>query len=116
MVLNNPFKINNEISLQQVVSEKSDMAGIVFYKAGKSNAFGGIEVDQPCLVMLKKSGDDLQVSISDPTQLLDELNLTIAGTYSAENSKIINGKTKLKIVLPQNGEAGKTVIIKLKNR
>ncbi len=102
--------------MQEVESHSGDAAGIVFYKAGSSKTFDGIEVDRPCVVMLKKSYDGLKVSVADPTQLLNEINLTVSGNYSAEDSKAENGKTKLKVSLPQNEEAGKTVTLKLNKR
>ncbi|MEZ5199646.1 MAG: polysaccharide lyase 8 family protein [Bacteroidales bacterium] len=111
LVINDPFKIRNENSIQEVVANSGDIAGIIFYKAGKSNILAGIEVDQPCVVMIKKLNDELKVAVADPTQLLKEISLTISGNYSVENSEVVNGKTKLKITLPQNEEAGKTVSI-----
>lgn len=116
MALKIPFEINNEISLQEVESQSGNIAGVVFYKAGKSEVFDGLEADQPCVVMLKKSVEGLTVSVSDPTQLLNKINLTVSGNYSAENSKVENGKTKINVLLPQNEEAGKTVMLKLNKR
>ena len=111
-----PFEIQNGKDIQEVVSSNGDLAGVVFYKSGKSNVFGGIEVDKPCVVLLKKSGDELTVSVSDPTQLLNVINLTISANYSAENSKVDNGKTNIKVMLPQNEESGKTETLKLNKR
>jgi nitrogen fixation protein len=85
------------------------------YKAGKSAAFGGLEVDQPCLVMLKKQENGIQVSVADPTQKLAEINLILKGEYSGVNLIVKNGKTLMKVELPKDGEAGKTVTITIKN-
>jgi len=108
-----PFKITNEKNMQEVVSEDGSIAGIVFYEAGKSEIFGGIEVDQPCLLMIKKSDSGIQISVSDPTQKLSKIKLIINGDYSGDFATSGIGKTKIKITLPQEGDAGKTVIIKL---
>ncbi|NOR76102.1 MAG: hypothetical protein GQ525_13220 [Draconibacterium sp.] len=107
------FEIINEDDRQEVVSSDGFKAGIIFYKSGKSVAFGGVEVDKPCLVMLKKHNDKLQVSVSDPTQKQSEIGLVIVGEYSGEYTTIENGKTKLDIMLPQGEEAGKTLSISL---
>ena len=88
--------------------------GIVFYKSGKSNLFGGIEVDQPCLVLLKKQNDDIQISMSDPTQQLDKIQFTINGEYNYKNGLVENGKTKITVQLPLEAEAGKTVTFNLR--
>lgn len=107
------FEIINDENRQEVVSTDGSKAGIVFYEYGKTGTFGGIEVDRPCLVMLKKQNDKLQISVSDPTQKLSEIGLVIVGEYSGKFTTIENGNTKLNIKLPQGGEAGKTVSISL---
>ncbi len=110
------FKILNEKERQEVVSTDGSIAGIVFYKPGKSAAFGGVEVDQPCLVMLKKQSNKLQVSVADPTQKLTAVKLSLNGGYEHENTTFGNGKTELKIKFPQGGEAGKTVTFNVSAR
>ncbi|NQU54999.1 MAG: polysaccharide lyase 8 family protein [Bacteroidetes bacterium] len=108
-----PFEIINSKSTQEVVNLDKSLAGIVFYEAGKSDIFGGVEVDKSCLLMLKKRNDGLQVSIADPTQKLSEINMILNGEFSGELATSENGKTKLKVILPQQGEAGKTVSLEL---
>lgn len=109
-----PFILQNEKNKQEVIASDGSIAGVVFYDAGKSDVFGGIDVDQPCLVMLKNQENGLQVSVADPTQLITEINLILNGQYSGENCTNEKGKTVLKVVLPQGGQAGKTVTLKLK--
>ncbi|MCA1761352.1 MAG: polysaccharide lyase beta-sandwich domain-containing protein, partial [Bacteroidales bacterium] len=108
-----PFKVRNGKDLQEVVSNKGEIAGVVFYKPGKSNIFGGLEVNQLCVLMLKKQDDGLQVSVADPTQLLGEINLVFNESFSGENTVVQNGKTKVKVILPKAEEAGKSVTFKL---
>ncbi len=108
-----PFVITNSKSKQEVVEKNDRIAGIVFYEAGESELFGGLQTDQPCVVLLKKEGNVLQVSVADPTQKLNELHLTIKGNYGGPLTSSNGGITNLKITLPQNGEAGKTVTLKL---
>ena len=107
------FEIINEKNKQEVISANNSVVAIVFYEEGKSDAFGGIEVDKPCLVMLKKQGDGIQVSAADPTQKLGEINLILNNGYAGEFATSENGRTKLKIELPEGGESGKTVTLKL---
>jgi chondroitin AC lyase len=113
MELKQTFKIQNSKDLQEVISENGEMAGAVFYKSGKTAVFGGLEVDRPCIVMLKKLTDGMQVSVADPTQLLSEINIALNRLFSGENAVVQNGSTNLKIALPGGEEAGKTVILKL---
>ena len=109
-----PFTILNDKERQEVVSINGLQTGIVFYKSGKSNLFGGIEVDQPCLVLLKKQNDDIQISMSDPTQQLDKIQFTINGEYNYKNGLVENGKTKITVQLPLEAESGKTVTFNLR--
>ncbi|MCK5369704.1 MAG: hypothetical protein KAQ62_14185, partial [Cyclobacteriaceae bacterium] len=109
-----PFTILNDKERQEVVSINGLQTGIVFYKSGKSNLFGGIEVDQPCLVLLKKQNDDVQISMSDPTQQLDKIQFTINGEYNYKNGLVENGKTKITVQLPLEAESGKTVTFNLR--
>ena len=103
------FKIQNGKDIQEVVSSNGDIAGVVFYKSGKSDVFGGLEVDQPCVLMLKKHSNKLQISVADPTQLLSVLTVKLNGKFSGGNVHNENGVSKVIILLPKNSEAGKTV-------
>jgi chondroitin AC lyase len=109
-----PFNIRNEKEIQEVISTDGEIAGFVFYKPGKTGAFGGIEVDNPCLVMIKNQTNGLWVSVADPTQLTGEINLTLNERFSGENALVQSGKTKIKVILPKGEEAGKSFIIQLK--
>jgi chondroitin AC lyase len=113
MASNQLFKIRNEKDIQEVVAANGEIAGVVFYQPGKSEAFGGLEVDKPCVLMLKEINDGLQVSVADPTQLLSEINLVFHDSFSGENVEMINGKCRAKVLLPKGVEAGKTVTLKL---
>jgi chondroitin AC lyase len=109
-----PFQITNRKDLQEVTCFDGSVTGIVFYESGKSEVWGGVEADHPCLVMLKKQTGGLQVSVADPTQQLKEIRITVKGEFSGENVTRQNGKTTLKIALPEGGDAGKTVKVYLK--
>lgn len=108
-----PYEIKNWKNRQEIISNSGEMAGIVFYESGKSEAFGGIEVDRPCVIMLKNQAGDLHLSVADPTQLLEEMNIAFDRKLSGENAKIQHGKTKVKIDFPGDSEAGKTATVKL---
>jgi chondroitin AC lyase len=107
------FKIINNVDQEIVMANDGSMAGIIFYKPGKADVFGGIIVNQPCLVMLKRIGAQIDLSISEPTQKLKELFITIKGDYKLPNGNSKNGETQIKIDLPFGFEAGKTIFIKL---
>ncbi len=109
-----PFVILNSKEKQEVVTTTGDEAGMVFYKAGESEMFGGLEVDKPCVVMVKEQKGGLQLPVAEPTQLLDEITIRLNGSFSGENAKTQNGKTEIKVLLPKEGNAGETVSLVLK--
>ncbi len=113
---NKPFKFVNLPNQQSVVSKNGNLAGIVFYAAGKSYVFGCVEVSKPCAVMLKKTDAGIAVSISDPSYQQKDIILKMKGNYEVENGLFESGNTTITISLPQGNEAGKTLTINLKNK
>lgn len=113
MESNQPFKIKNRTEFQEVVTANGETGGVVFYQPGKSDLFGGVDVDKPCLLMLRKQEDGLQISLVDPTQLLSEIILTFNESFSGENVELQNGRSRVKVMLPQGEKAGMTVTLKL---
>ena len=113
------FKILKNDTIQQaVVSTDKSIAGVVFRKAGKTDLFGGLEVSAPCIVMLKKESGMLKISLSDPTQKLSQLQLTLAGKYAIAGQQTTihpeKGNLTMTVTLPREGDAGKTVMINFK--
>ena len=110
----NPFKIMNTKVQQSVVMTDEKKAGIVFYKGGTATIKGGISVDAPCVILLEEQSNHLDFAISDPSQKLTKIDVSIMGKYNIENSNYNNGKTHFIIHLPQGEQAGKTVKLQLK--
>ena len=105
--------MQNTVDLQAVYSEDRANAGIVFYQAGRFGSEPAIQVDHPCLLMLIQKPGGVQLSVSDPTQKLEEIRILVDGAYQHELASILDGKTHLSISLPSDGEAGKTVTLDL---
>jgi chondroitin AC lyase len=109
--------VKNENNIQAVVSSDQNWAGIVLYQAGKTELFGGIETDQPAVLMVKKEKNGLSVSVSDPTQKLNQIRLTLKGNYQSANPACSisssQGNSILTVSLPKGDEAGKTVSMEL---
>jgi chondroitin AC lyase len=108
-----PFGIVNRKEMQEVVTSDGSLAGMVFYEPGSSTAFGGVEADKPCLVLLKKLTDGIQVSVADPTQQLKTININLNGEFTGGNAHPGSGKTIVRFSLPEGDMAGKTVTVKL---
>ncbi len=105
-----PFIITNTAEKQEIKSVDGKTAGLVFYKKGTSDFMGGIRVDQPCIMIVSQDKEKLYLSIADPTQKLNELNVTISGEYTGNQAMHGGGETIVNVSLPKEGDAGKSVI------
>ncbi len=109
-----PFEIRNEQNIQAVLTKDKTLAGIIFYRAGKFDLDYGIEVNKPCVMMLRKKPEGLQVSIADPTQMEKEIQITLKGEFTHDHARVENGQTIVSVTLPQGEEAGKTITLDLR--
>ena len=108
--------LKNDSEMQAVVSSDGNMAGLIFYQAGKSDLFGGVEVSEPCIVLVEKSKKKLLIYLADPTQKLDQIQVKLSGVYTSMNSldkTDTNGNSTYPIQFPQGDDAGKTVLLEL---
>ncbi|MFK8061088.1 MAG: polysaccharide lyase family 8 super-sandwich domain-containing protein, partial [Polaribacter sp.] len=106
-----PFEIINTKTQQSVVSSDKKTGGIIFYSAGKSKLLGGISVDKPCVLMFEKRENDIEVSISEPTQNLDEIKVSF-DNYKIDDKS--TSKHNISIQLQQGEKAGKTTTFYIK--
>ncbi|MDP4274973.1 MAG: polysaccharide lyase 8 family protein [Bacteroidota bacterium] len=114
----NPFRIiKNDENMQSVVSTDGSLAGIVYYKAGKADVFGGVAVDQPCIIMLQKESGQIKISVSDPTQKLVQVQVSLKGKFlskdASTNLAFESGKSIVTVSFPKGDEAGKTISMNL---
>lgn len=67
--------LSNTHKVQAVSDKSTGTVGYVFWEAGK---LGGVEVDNACAVMtLNESKDTFKLSLSDTSQTLDSLTVTV---------------------------------------
>ncbi|SNR77087.1 chondroitin AC lyase [Lutibacter agarilyticus] len=102
---NTPFKIINSVNQQSVISSDGLLGGIVFYKAGETKLFGGIEVDKACVILVEQEKDGLHISISDPSHKLEKINLKFGATYKNQS---------VTVKLPEGDYKGSTEVLFLK--
>lgn len=99
----------NNSNIQAVENTKTGIKSIVFWKAGR---FDGISVSKPCMVMYRENGNDVTMSISDPTQKLDTISITIDEELYQVNcddcAKIVTTDTRTIITLDVKNSCGRT--------
>jgi chondroitin AC lyase len=102
-----PIKIlSNTNEVQAVQHQSLQRTGVVFYKAGaiRINDRLTLAASKPCVVMIKAKGDDISaITVGDPTQKLDNLQLKI-------NERTID------VQLPAGDKAGSAVSLTLPGR
>ena len=104
--------ITNGSSLQAIVDLADGSIAAVFWTAGKLKSSGWeIVTDAPCVLMLDTKGEELMLSVADPTQKLNQIHLTLSG---ARKGTAVN--KKLTIDLPRGGRAGSTMMLDLNSK
>ena len=109
----NPYKIGNTMGLQQVIKKDGSLAALIFYDAGKSKAIGGMEVSDPCVVLVKNNSDRVDIAIADPTQKLENILFKINGQFKGDQVKLEKNRSILNVKLPSGGQSGNTVQVTL---
>jgi len=93
MEKNLQVKIRNDKDLQEVISSKGWSRAIIFHKAGKSDALGGVEVNQPCVVIIDELMGATSIRIADPTQKLEKIQIKLGKDWKVKNAKIDKNNT-----------------------
>jgi len=88
----------NSQAVQAVAFDGQDLVQVAFFEAGGLGLPGEVtlEVDTPCLLMLRRQGDVWTGCAADPTQKARRLKVTVAGREVA-------------VAFPSGGRAGSTV-------
>ena len=81
----------NTARVQAVREKNLGISGYVFHQKG---SFDGITVNKPCIVMTRQTGDTLTVTVSDPTQSLNRLCVSIGAAGLL--AKTVPGNVKCK--------------------
>jgi chondroitin AC lyase len=108
-----PFEIRNDPAVQSVVASDGSFIGVVCYREGKLEGDMGIEVDRPCLLLIKKKPEGIMISVAEPTQLTAEIRISLSGHFQHEYALQKNGRTILTVPLPQGEKAGSSVTMDL---
>ena len=66
--------LSNNLSVQAVRDNRTGINYMVFRKAG---SFGGITVSEPCMVISREADGGFEIAVSDPTQNLNLLTVTL---------------------------------------
>ena len=104
--------IANTPVLQAVRETKIDLTGLVFYRSGRVEIAPDwtVEVDQPCLLLIRREGRAVFVSAANPHNEYAELAVTISQRVVGEEvTSLHNGGSRLLLKLPDGMEAGASI-------
>lgn len=88
MEKNLQVKIRNDKYIQEVISSKGWSRAIIFYKPGKSDALGGFEVSQSCIVIIDEMMGAISIRVADPTQKLEKIQLKLNSDWKVNHAKV----------------------------
>ena len=110
--------LSNTDKIQAAKDKNTGVTGIVFWEKG---SLGDISASAPCTLMYRENADGTAVlSVSDPTQKLNKLEIAIAKEYyiNEVNDKISCGYSggKIQVTVDTSNSKGKTFEIKLNKK
>jgi chondroitin AC lyase len=111
-----PFTIlKNTPSIQAIEFANQNLAQVVFFDAGQVQVLGGLDVtvSAPCLLMLRRDGNQWTLSVADPTQKLTQIQVTLNRLLMGDNVVGDDDNCVVLVNLPQNEWAGKTATVSL---
>ena len=112
--------ISNSAEQQAVHYPDQKITQAVCDQPGRVEISGeaGVTTDTPCLLMLRRNGDTLEMSVADPTQECEQIELKLDGRYAGDGCayEADNNVTVVPVVLPQQEFAGKTVQVTLRTQ
>jgi chondroitin AC lyase len=106
--------LQNSNALQAVKHKTLPITQLIFYKAGSLVIPGDYTVNatSPCAVMIKRTGDDLEISIANPkceSGNPASMSISITKKLTGPGSTWDGSKSTLVFNLPQGNYAGQTV-------
>ncbi len=108
----------NSPQLQAVENPADGLLQAVFYEPGslEKTIVPAIKTNSPCVLLVRAhSGGALDLTVSDPTQKLSSLTLTIDGSYTGPACRPAGAATEITIPLPAGGLAGSSVTVRLRS-
>lgn len=120
----NPFAIlSNTPSIQAVRQASTGTTQIAFYQAGTLTIATGltVTVDKPCMLQVRElSGGNIEVAVSDPTQSVAQVNVTMSRHLNGASAiwSYAQRKTDIQFTLPtgaNNIYAGQSVVASFTN-
>lgn len=108
--------VSNTDSIQAVKEKKLGLTAINFWSPGLIESVRSLN---PASVMLKKDGDELEISVSDPTQTQSSVRIAVANTAVEELRKdptitVLQMAPYIELKIDTSGSKGKSHAIKLR--
>lgn len=104
----------NTAELQAAEDRAAGVIGAVFHQPGRLD--GRLAADKPCLVLLRRDGGDLVLSVANPENTALEVAIEIAEEVRGEGVEALPGGSRIRIALPGGDDAGRSVVRRLAAR
>ncbi|KOR90326.1 polysaccharide lyase family 8 super-sandwich domain-containing protein [Paenibacillus solani] len=108
--------LSNTAQMQAVEDTKLGLTGINFWQSGE---LGRVRAYQPASVMVKEQGDELTVSVSDPTQTQSKVKVEVAAAALEELAKdptvtVLRTSPSVQLEIATGGTKGRSHVVKFK--
>ncbi|WP_336773486.1 polysaccharide lyase family 8 super-sandwich domain-containing protein [Paenibacillus sp. MMO-58] len=108
--------ISNNDNIQAVKEKKLGLTAVNFWSPGLIDSVRSLN---PASVMVKKDGDELEISVSDPTQTQSSVRIAVANAAVEELQKdpaitILSMSPYIELNIDTSGSKGKSHAIKLR--
>jgi chondroitin AC lyase len=99
--------LSNTPALQAAEQRSAGVLGAAFHQAGRLD--GRLTVDQPCLVLLRRDGAQLLVSVANPENKPLSVQVEIGEVLSGDGVQPAANGSRVRFTLPGGAEAGRSV-------
>lgn len=101
--------LSNTADLQAVEHPGAGVIGVAFHQAGRLASGGGLSADQPCLVLLRRHGPRLQISVANPENKPLKVMLRLAEEVAGDDVETEAGGSCIRFDLPAGPGAGQSL-------
>lgn len=101
--------LSNTASVQAAEHRAAGVLGAAFHQAGRLAAGTALSVDKPCLVLLRRKGSVLHISVANPENQPLSVQLTLGEALTGDGVEALPDGCHIRFALPGGAEAGRSV-------
>jgi chondroitin AC lyase len=101
--------LSNTTTVQAAEHRAAGVLGVAFHQPGRLDAGTALSVDQPCLVLLRRKGSVLNISVANPENRPLSVQLEVDEALSGDDVEPTPRGSRIRFALPGGADAGRSV-------